>query len=85
MIHCKGNLNLLKAEKAVAIIGARSADKEGNTKAYQLAVDYAKAGNVIVSGLAPGCDASAHQGCLGGCCLGKSCQFFPTNETESVS
>ena len=60
VIHCKGNLNLLKAEKAVAIIGARSADKEGNAKAYKLGVDYAKDGNVIVSGLALSCDASAH-------------------------
>lgn len=64
LIHCKGNLNLLKSEKAVAIIGARSADKEGNAKAYQLGVDYAEDGNVIVSGLALGCDASAHSGCL---------------------
>ncbi|MBD5215542.1 MAG: DNA-processing protein DprA [Bacteroidales bacterium] len=63
-IHCKGNLNLLKAEKAVAIIGARSADKEGNAMAYQLGFDYAKGGNVIVSGLALGCDAAAHRGCL---------------------
>ena len=63
-IHCKGNLDLLKSEKAVAIIGARSTDKEGNTKAYQLAVEYAKKGNVIVSGLALGCDAAAHRGCL---------------------
>ena len=64
VLHCKGNINLLKREKAVAIIGARAADKEGNTKAYQLAVDYAKDGNVIVSGLALGCDAAAHRGCL---------------------
>ena len=63
-IHCKGNLDLLKSEKAVAIIGARSADKEGNTKAYQLGADYARDGYIIVSGLALGCDAAAHRGCL---------------------
>ena len=63
-IHCKGNLDLLKSEKAVAIIGARSADKEGNAKAYQLGADYARDGYVIVSGLALGCDAAAHRGCL---------------------
>ncbi len=63
-IHCKGNLALLNADNAVAIIGARSADKEGNTKAYQLGVDYARKGYVIVSGLALGCDAAAHRGCL---------------------
>lgn len=64
VIHCKGNLELLKAEKAVAIIGARSADREGNAKAYQLGKEYASQGNVIVSGLALGCDASTHIGCL---------------------
>ncbi|WP_286333478.1 DNA-processing protein DprA, partial [Duncaniella freteri] len=64
VIHCKGNLKLLEAEKAVAVIGARSADKEGNTKAYQLGADYARKGYVVVSGLALGCDAAAHRGCL---------------------
>ena len=64
VIHCKGNLKLLEAEKAVAVIGARSADKEGNTKAYQLGADYARKGYVVVSGLALGCDAAAHHGCL---------------------
>lgn len=64
VIHCKGNLDLLKADKAVAIIGARSADKEGYNKAYQLAKQYTTDGYVIVSGLALGCDAAAHTGCL---------------------
>ena len=64
VIHCKGNLDLLKADKAVAIIGARAADKEGNEKAYQLGKEYAEKGYVVVSGLALGCDAAAHRGCL---------------------
>lgn len=64
VIHCKGNLKLLEADKAVAVIGARSADKEGNTMAYQLGAKYAREGYVIVSGLALGCDAAAHRGCL---------------------
>lgn len=64
VIHCKGNLELLKADKAVAIIGARSADKEGNTAAYRLGAKYACDGYVVVSGLALGCDAAAHRGCL---------------------
>ena len=63
-IHCLGNTDLLKEAKAVAIIGARSADKEGNSKAYELGKKYAQDGYVIVSGLALGCDAAAHQGCL---------------------
>lgn len=64
VIHCKGNLDLLNCEKAVAIIGARAADKEGNGKAYQLGKEYAENGYVVISGLALGCDASAHRGCL---------------------
>lgn len=64
VIHCLGNIDLLKEKKAVAIIGARAADKEGNTKAYQFGREYAEKGYVIVSGLALGCDTSAHLGCL---------------------
>lgn len=64
VIHCLGNIELLNEEKAVAIIGARAADREGNQKAYQFGKEYAEKGYVIVSGLALGCDTSAHLGCL---------------------
>lgn len=64
IIHLKGNLGLLREDKAVAIIGARAADKEGNYAAYKLGKKFAQEGNVIVSGLALGCDTSAHKGCL---------------------
>ena len=59
-----GNVELFKAEKTVAIIGARAADRNGCAKAYSLAVDFTKKGYVVVSGLALGCDSSAHRGCL---------------------
>lgn len=64
VIHLKGNPALLNEEKAVAVIGARWADNEGNEVAYKLGKKYAEEGNVIVSGLAIGCDTSAHKGCL---------------------
>lgn len=64
VIHLKGNKALLNEGKAVALIGARAADKEGNDAAYKLGKKFAEEGNVIVSGLALGCDASAHKGCL---------------------
>ena len=64
VIHCKGNLELLKSDKAVAVIGARAADREGNEKAYLLGKEYAEQEYVVVSGLALGCDAAAHRGCL---------------------
>lgn len=64
IIHLKGNSGLLREEKAVAIIGARAADKQGNEAGYKLGKKFAQVGNVIVSGLALGCDTSAHKGCL---------------------
>ena len=64
VIHLLGNTDLLKEDNAVAIIGARSADKEGNSKAYELGKKYAEDGYVIVSGLALGCDTASHVGCL---------------------
>ena len=59
-----GNLDLLKREHLVAIIGSRKATRTGNSKAYNLGISYAKKGYVVVSGLALGCDASAHRGCM---------------------
>ena len=63
-IYAMGNLDLLKREHMVAIIGSRKATRTGNSKAYDLGVSYAKKGYVVVSGLALGCDASAHRGCM---------------------
>lgn len=59
-----GNISLLKREKKVAVVGARRADKRGCGVAYKLGAEYAKKGYVVVSGLAFGCDAAAHRGCL---------------------
>lgn len=63
-IYAMGNLDLLKREHMVAIIGSRKAARTGNSKAYDLGISYAKKGYVVVSGLALGCDASAHRGCM---------------------
>lgn len=64
VIYCLGNRELLYKEKAVAVIGARSADREGIDAAYRVAADYAGRGYVIVSGLAVGCDTAAHRAAL---------------------
>lgn len=64
VIHCLGNLDLLKARKSVAVIGARACSKAGSAKAFELGQRFAKEGYVVVSGLALGCDTSAHKGCL---------------------
>lgn len=63
LIHLFGNKNLLTRE-AVAIIGARQADKRGCGAAYKWGMTYARQGKTVVSGLALGCDAAAHRGCL---------------------
>lgn len=64
LIHLLGNKELLYNENSIAIIGSRNADDVGCNIAYQLAKDYALKGNIIVSGLALGCDTAAHQGCI---------------------
>ena len=63
-IYVMGNVNLLKETNYVAIIGVRKATRAGNSKAYELGAAYGKKGAFVVSGLALGCDASAHLGCL---------------------
>lgn len=64
LIHILGNQTLLNREDNVAIIGARAADKEGLDAAYGLARQIGGQGHVVISGLALGCDTSAHRGCL---------------------
>ncbi len=51
---------------AVAIVGTRKATQDGKLIARQIAYDLAKAGIVIVSGLALGIDGAAHEGALQG-------------------
>lgn len=65
MIHCLGDMSVLApTTNRIAIIGARAASPSGLKKAYELGTQFAEKGNIIVSGLALGCDKSAHEGCL---------------------
>jgi DNA processing protein len=59
----RGDRTLLSAT-AVAVIGARAASPEGLIAASEIAFDLARAGIVVVSGLARGIDAAAHRGAL---------------------
>jgi hypothetical protein len=58
-VHCVGDRSLLERPR-VAIVGSRKASQEGRRRAEQLARDCARAGIVVVSGLAEGIDYAAH-------------------------
>jgi DNA processing protein len=51
-------------EMAMAIVGARRATAAGRAMTEELSHDLAEAGMTVVSGLARGVDAAAHQGAL---------------------
>ena len=59
----RGDVDALAAP-SVAIVGSRAATAYGLDTAYQLARDLARAGVVVVSGLARGIDGAAHRGAL---------------------
>lgn len=58
-IHSLGDLTLLDRPR-IAVVGARKATMEGRRRAAQLARDCARAGVVVISGLAEGIDFAAH-------------------------
>ena len=58
-----GEVSLL-SRAGVAVVGARQCTSEGARQARRLCAELASAGVTIVSGLAQGIDAAAHQGCL---------------------
>ena len=63
LLLVRGDPSVLRAP-AVAIVGARAATHYGRIVARDLAAALARAGLVVVSGLAVGVDAAAHEGAL---------------------
>jgi DNA processing protein len=59
----KGDLSCLQ-QPAVALVGSRAATAYGREVSYKLATGLARRGVVLVSGVALGIDAKAHQGAL---------------------
>ena len=55
---------LLRRQQAVAVIGSRRGSPYGCSWAQRLGQALARAGWPVISGLAEGVDAQAHQGCL---------------------
>ena len=62
-LHVRGDASLL-ARPSIAVVGSRRASPYGVNAAAQLARQLAEAGIVVVSGLARGIDAAAHQAAL---------------------
>ncbi len=60
----KGDIGLLNAEKTCGIIGTRKPSEKGTKASYDLSKAMTDKGYVVISGLAEGCDAAAHRGCL---------------------
>lgn len=63
VLYGRGNLSLLQ-KPCLAIVGSRRASAQGVQDAFWFATEAARAGLVIVSGLAVGIDAAAHRGAL---------------------
>ena len=64
-LHVRGNRSLL-ANAAIAVVGSRRASAYGTNAARRLTSDLTRSGLTIVSGLALGIDAAAHEAALDG-------------------
>lgn len=63
-LYAKGNLDLLKHKPRVGIVGARKFTPYGKRITDEIASNLARAGVVVVSGLALGVDSIAHKSAI---------------------
>lgn len=63
-LYINGDMGLLEARPRIAIVGARKMTPYGKRVTMDIARELAKAGAVIVSGLAIGIDSVAHRAAL---------------------
>lgn len=64
VLYYRGILTDLDREVCIAEVGTRTMTEYGQRTAYTLAYDMARAGAVVVSGLAKGVDGISHRGAL---------------------
>lgn len=64
VLFVKGNIDALQGVRSVAIVGTRNPTSYGERAAQSAGKLAAESGIVVVSGLALGCDARAHEGCV---------------------
>ena len=65
VLFVKGQIEALHGSRSVAIVGTRNPTEFGERAAQNAGKLAAESGIVVVSGLALGCDAKAHDGCVG--------------------
>ncbi|MEV7630959.1 DNA-processing protein DprA [Microbacterium sp. NPDC089318] len=65
LLWARGAPEVLRADSAVAIVGARAATGYGESIAAEIAGDLASSGTLVVSGGAYGIDGAAHRAALG--------------------
>ncbi|MGO9787507.1 MAG: DNA-processing protein DprA [Stellaceae bacterium] len=63
LISMKGHLHLTE-KRGIAVVGARNASANGRRFAREIAAELGRNGLAVVSGLARGIDAAAHEGSL---------------------
>ena len=64
LLFCKGNHDLIRDPKSIAVVGTRNNTPLGEKIAYKTVEHFSKEGFCIVSGLALGIDAVAHHAAL---------------------
>lgn len=65
LLFYRGNLDCLMG-KCIAVVGSRKASPQGLDVTRKICRELSSAGVTIISGLAMGIDAAAHEGCLDG-------------------
>jgi DNA processing protein len=81
LLFYRGALRCL-GQRRMAVIGTRTPSANGKIFAYDMGCELAKRDNCVISGLAKGCDAAAHLGCLEN--GGKTVAFLPASLTGVV-
>lgn len=66
LIFATGDLEVLKSENVLAMVGTRKCTEYGKRSALLLSQQLSDAGITIASGMAIGIDSFAHRGCLNG-------------------
>lgn len=63
-LFLRGNIGLLEATPAVGVVGTRRGTERGRRVARGIGSGLARAGVLVVSGMALGVDGASHEGCL---------------------